>query len=146
MFPSRQTRSMAQLSPVPTARRTRILIADDDPFFAEVLRAALSTHDEFDIVAVASNGAEAVARAKTLRPALVLMDVAIPLLDGIEATRQLQELDDPPTVVLITGEEQGPADRRAYEAGATTYLRKSQELMSVIDVVVAVSRLSDAPA
>jgi DNA-binding NarL/FixJ family response regulator len=140
-----QTRVMGFGNGVPPVDRTRILIADDDRFFAEMLRSALAAHDEFDVVSIVENGAAAVEGTRMLKPGLVLMDVAMPLLDGIEATRQMRELDDPPTVVLITGEESETNDKRAYEAGATAYLRKSQELVSVIDVIVAVSRLSAAP-
>lgn len=129
---------------MPPTDRTRILIADDDRSFAEMMRSALAMHDEFDVVGVVGNGAEAVASATSLKPTVVLMDVAMPVLDGIEATRQMRELPDPPTVVLITGEDVQSGDKRAYEAGAAAYLRKSQQLVSVIDVVVAVSRLSTA--
>ncbi len=129
----------------PPADRTRILIADDDRFFAELLRNALASHDEFDVVDLVENGAEAVQSARKLKPGLVLMDVAMPFLDGIEATRQMRELDEPPTVVLITGEESESNGKRAYEAGAAAYLRKSQELVAVIDVIIAVSRLTAAP-
>ena len=136
---------MATATEVPPAGRTRILIADDDRFFAEMLRAALAANDEFDVVGIVGNGAEAVDETRELKPALVLMDVAMPILDGIEATRQLRELDEPPVVVLITGENSDSADKRAYEAGAAAYLRKSQELISVIDVIVALSRVAAAP-
>jgi CheY-like chemotaxis protein len=61
------------------------------------------------------------------------------VLDGIEATRKMREMADPPTVVLITGDDGASGDQRAYEAGAAAYLRKSEELVSVIDVVIAVS-------
>ncbi len=135
---------MGQVSGVPPTDRTRILIADDDRLFAELLRNALSAHDGFDVIGVVGNGAEAVASTDKLKPALVLMDVAMPVLDGIEATRQMRELADPPMVVLITGEDAESGDKRAYEAGASAYLRKSLEIVSVIDVVVAVSRLSIA--
>jgi DNA-binding NarL/FixJ family response regulator len=136
---------MGQVPSVPPADRTRILIADDDRLFAESLRTALSAHDEFDVVAVLENGEQAVAGAEELRPSLVLMDVAMPVLDGIEATRQIRDLPDPPSVVLITGEDSEGVDRSAYEAGASAYLRKSQELVAVIDVVVAVSQVGTAP-
>jgi DNA-binding NarL/FixJ family response regulator len=136
---------MGRVSEVPPADRTRILIADDDRFFAEMLRTALVAHDEFEVVGVFGNGAEALAGTESLKPSLVLMDVAMPVLDGIEATRKLRELADPPTVVLITGEESESNGKRAYEAGAAAYLRKSLELVSVIDVVIAVSRLSAIP-
>jgi DNA-binding NarL/FixJ family response regulator len=131
---------------VPPADRTRIIIADDDRLFGEMLRNALVSHDEFDVVDLVENGEEAVASVRELKPGLVLMDVTMPRLDGIEATRRIRELEDPPTVVLITGEEEESNDRRAYEAGAAAYLRKSLELVAVIDVIVAVSRLSAAPA
>jgi DNA-binding NarL/FixJ family response regulator len=134
-----QTRVMGPQPAVPPAGRTRILIADDDRFFAEMLRSALASHDEFEVVGVVGNGAEAVARTDELKPALVLMDVTMPVLNGIEATRQMRKLVDPPIVVLITGEDGACGDQRAYEAGAAAYLRKSQELVSVIDVVIAVS-------
>jgi two-component system, NarL family, response regulator NreC len=140
-----ETRPMGHVSAVPPSDRTRILIADDDRFFAEMLRSALAGHDGFDVVGIVANGADAVAQTEMLKPALVLMDVAMPRLDGIEATRKIRELPDAPMVVLITGEESS-RDKHAYEAGATAYLRKSQELVAVIDVVVAVAGLSTAPA
>jgi DNA-binding NarL/FixJ family response regulator len=124
---------------VPPVDRTRILIADDDRLFAEMLRDALASHDEFEVVGLVENGAEAVACTDELKPALVLMDVTMPVLDGIEATRKMREMADPPTVVLITGDDGASGDQRAYEAGAAAYLRKSEELVSVIDVVIAVS-------
>jgi DNA-binding NarL/FixJ family response regulator len=127
---------------VPPASRTRVLIADDDRLFAEMLRSALASQDGFEVVALAANGAEAVAGTKSLKPTLVLMDVGMPLLDGIEATRQMRELADPPTIVLITGDPSECGDKRAYEAGAAAYLRKTPKLMSVIDVVVALSRVA----
>lgn len=107
-----------------------------------MLRDALASHDEFDVVGVVGNGAEAVAQTNELKPALVLMDVAMPVLDGIEATRKMRELVDPPTVVLITGDDAASGDQRAYEAGAAAYLKKSQELVLVIDVVIAVSGMA----
>ena len=143
--PLRKTRRVVEPSEVPLEARTRVLIADDDRFFAEMLRAAIERQDGFAVVGVVGNGAEAVAAASELRPTLVLMDVGMPLLDGIEAARQMQELAHPPTVVLITGDASECGNRRAYEAGAAAYLRKTQELVSVIDVVVAVSQVATAP-
>jgi DNA-binding NarL/FixJ family response regulator len=135
---------MGQTSAAPPSDRTRILIADDDRFFARMLRRALATHDDLDVVGIVDNGAEAVAQAETLKPALVVMDVMMPLLDGIEATREIRNLPAAPTIILITGEDSESSERRAYEAGATAVLYKSQELVSLIDAIVAVSRLSVA--
>jgi CheY-like chemotaxis protein len=124
---------------------TRIVIVDDDRVFVEMLHTALSEHDAFDVVGIAANGEEAMERVEELKPSLVLMDVTMPVLDGVEATRQMQELPEPPSVVLITGEDHD-ADTAAYEAGAVAYLRKTDDLPLLISVIVAVSRLSAAPA
>jgi DNA-binding NarL/FixJ family response regulator len=133
----------AALSP---SALTRILIADDDAFFVEMLRTALLVHEDFEVVGTACNGQEAYDRAVSLKPSIVLMDVSMPVLDGIEATRLIQGLDDPPTVVLITGEAAEAKDTAAYEAGAAAYLRKSKDLAMLVAVIVAISRLAAARA
>jgi DNA-binding NarL/FixJ family response regulator len=130
----------------PSAVATRILIVDDDPSFVEMLETALLEHDDFTVVGTAENGREAYERAVELKPSVVLMDVSMPLLDGVGATRLMQRLPDPPTVVLITGEQVEASDSAAYEAGAAAYLRKSDDLPMLIGVIVAVSRLAALPA
>lgn len=124
--------------------RTRILIADDDRKFAEMLQAALSLHEEFEVVAIVGDGAEAVVGATELRPQVVLMDVGMPKLDGIEATRRIRELSDPPLVILITGENPRATGENAYDAGAAAYLLKSRDLPNLIDAILTCTRLSAA--
>jgi DNA-binding NarL/FixJ family response regulator len=131
---------------LPPSALTRILIVDDDQFFVEVLRTALLDHDDFEVVGTARNGQEAYDLAVELKPSVVLMDVSMPLLDGVEATRLIHGLPNPPAVVLITGDESEAADAAAYEAGAAAYLRKSEDLPMLVGVIVAVSRLAAAPA
>jgi DNA-binding NarL/FixJ family response regulator len=128
---------------MPRHNRLRIVIADDDPMFAALLRARLGGRAGLEVVGLAGDGAEAVALAEQLLPDLLLMDVHMPGVDGIEATRMVRDLPDPPTVVLITGDDED-ADARAYEAGAAAYLQKSVDIVSLIDVVVAVSRVARA--
>jgi DNA-binding NarL/FixJ family response regulator len=131
---------------LPPSAPTRILIADDDTAFMEMLRTALLDHEDFEVVGVARNGQEAYDRAVELKPSVVLMDVSMPVLNGIEATRLIHGLDDPPAVVLITGEEAEATDAAAYEAGAAAYLRKTEDLPFLVSVIVAVSRLAAMPA
>jgi DNA-binding NarL/FixJ family response regulator len=131
---------------LPPSALTRILIVDDDQFFVEMLRTALLDHDDFEVVGTARNGQEAYDLAVELKPSVVLMDVSMPLLDGVEATRLIHGLPTPPAVVLITGDESEAADAAAYEAGAAAYLRKSEDLPMLVGVIVAVSRLAAAPA
>lgn len=116
----------------------RIVIADDDRLFAEMVRMQLSSREEVEIVGIAATGKEAVELAEELEPDLVLMDVSMPVLDGIEAARAITAGSDPPAVVLVTGED-GELDARAYKAGAAAYLRKSAGLAALMDVIVAVS-------
>jgi DNA-binding NarL/FixJ family response regulator len=124
---------------------TRIVIADDDVFFVEMLRTALLAHEDFEVVGTASNGQEAYDHAVELKPSVVLMDVSMPVLDGVRATRLIHSLVDPPAVVLITGEATEATDVAAYDAGAAAYLRKSEDLPMLVSVIVAVSRLAAAP-
>jgi DNA-binding NarL/FixJ family response regulator len=120
----------------------RIVIADDDHLFARMARARLAERSEFEVVGIAENGREAVELADELEPDLVLMDVSMPVLDGVEASRLIHAAENPPAVVLMTGED-GELEARAYEAGAAGYLRKSAGLGAVVDVIIAV--LATAP-
>jgi two-component system, response regulator, stage 0 sporulation protein A len=137
---------MGQVPAVPPSDRIRILIADHDRFFAEMLRAALAGHDEFDVVGIAGTAAEAVERTETLKPSVLVMDAAMSFADEIDVTRRLRELDDPPTVVLVTGEASQPIDTRAYEQSANAYVRRSQGIVSVIDVIVGLAHLGAGSA
>src|SRR3954451_553680 len=121
----------------------RIVIADDDRLFAGMLRAQLSNRPGFEVVGLAANGAEAVHLAQELEPDVVLMDVAMPELDGIEPARLTRAASDPPAVVLITGADE-ESDARAYQAGAAPDLRKSADLVPLMDVMVAVSLAAPA--
>jgi DNA-binding NarL/FixJ family response regulator len=115
----------------------RIVIADDDRLFAGMVRAQLSARTEFEVVGIAGDGREAVALTEELEPDLVLMDVAMPLLDGVEASRLIRAAPNGPKVVLVTGDDED-LDGRAYRAGAAAYLRKS-DLVGLIDLILAVS-------
>jgi DNA-binding NarL/FixJ family response regulator len=116
----------------------RIVIADDDRLFAEMVRMQLSSREDVEIVGIAATGEEAVELAEELEPDLVLMDVSMPVLDGVEAARAITAGSDPPAIVLVTGED-NELDARAYQAGAAAYVRKSSGLAAVMDVIVAMS-------
>ena len=126
--------------PRPPQDRTRIVIADDDRRFSEQLRSSLEAHDAFEVVGIASDGEETIHLVETLKPSLVLIDVAMPGLDGIEATRRMRNMPESPAVVLMTAAE-GP-DARALEAGAAAYLRKEGDLGPMVDIVAAFASLN----
>ncbi|TML67213.1 MAG: response regulator [Actinobacteria bacterium] len=126
----------------PPLERVRVVIADDDRAFAELLRSSLTAHAEIDVVGVAKDGVEAFDLANVLKPDLVVLDVGMPRVDGIEAARRIRQLPKPPRVVLITGEDSPTGNRRAYAAGASAYLRKTTDVAAMLDLVVGVSTVT----
>src|SRR5262249_18177967 len=104
--------------------RITILLVDDQPLFREGLRTLLSVQSDFEVVAEAGNGEEAIRLARALRPSVVLMDLQMPVLDGVVATRRLhEELPNSGIIVLTTfGDDEMVFD--GLRAGAIGYLLK----------------------
>jgi DNA-binding NarL/FixJ family response regulator len=119
-------------------RMVRILIADDHPLFAEALRVTLATDPRLKVVGVARDGHEAVELAQTLKPDVTLMDIAMPVMNGFEATRKLRELDPDACVLMLTGSNSRLDIDRARQAGAAGYVTKDR---IGLDLVVAIRNL-----
>jgi len=113
---------------------TRLLLADDHRMLRDSLRRSMEEHG-FEVVGEAADGQEAVGLAQALRPDVVLMDVSMPVLDGVEATRQITRLVPGAQVVMLTMHADGDVMARAIQAGAIGYLVKD---CSIDDVVSAV--------
>jgi len=113
---------------------TRLLIADDHRMLRDSLRRSMEEHG-FDVVGEAADGAEAVRLTQTLVPDVVLMDVSMPGLDGVEATRQITRLTPHTQVVMLTMHADGDVMARAIQAGAVGYLVKD---CSIDDVVATI--------
>jgi DNA-binding NarL/FixJ family response regulator len=111
---------------VTAINRVRVLIADDHRLFAEAIEAILTTDARIAVVGRAANGEEAVALARDGRPDVVLMDIAMPLLDGIAATRAIGVEAPDTRVVVLTGSDAPEDISRARAAGATGYVTKDQ--------------------
>jgi DNA-binding NarL/FixJ family response regulator len=107
-----------------TARPLRILIADDHEIVREGLRMLLSEERELELIGEAVNGAEALARAADLRPDVILMDLMMPDMDGIEATRRLRQVCPATQVLILTSFADEQKVREAIQAGAIGYLLK----------------------
>jgi len=82
--------------------RVTVLLADDHTIVRQGLRALLETEPDLKVVGEVSDGREAVAAARTLRPDIVVMDIAMPALNGIEATRQIASSPSAPRVIILT--------------------------------------------
>jgi DNA-binding NarL/FixJ family response regulator len=105
---------------------TRVLIADDQALVRAGFRMILDAEDDLDVIGEASDGAEAVRLARELRPDVVLMDIRMPELDGIEATRRVAELgtDPPVRVLMLTTFDLNEYVYEALRAGASGFLLK----------------------
>jgi len=123
------------------------LLADDDEVFLSLLAALLDHTDAFEVVGRARNGAEAVGLAAALKPQVVLMDVDLPLLNGIEAARLIREGEPTTCIVLVSGSQFAEiADEAmgALEAGALAYLPKTRVADDLLDTLSTLGRCRSA--
>ncbi len=119
--------------------RTRILLADDHALFRHGLRALLGSLPEFEVVGEAATGEEAVARSLDLRPDVVLMDIQMPGLNGIEATRRILNTSPHVGVVVVTMFEDDDSVFAAMRAGARGYVLKGADETEILKVIRAVA-------
>ena len=118
----------------------RVLIADDHRLFAEALEAILMGEDRIEVVAHARDGREAVERWKEQRPDVTLMDIAMPVLDGLGATRAIRKLDGSARILMLTGSNARVDVDRARKAGAAGYVTKDRIAAELIDAILEVAR------
>ena len=113
-----------------------VLIADDEPLVRAGLRAVLEAQPDIDVVGEASDGAAVVPLVRQLRPAVVAMDVRMPILDGIEATRQvLRTVHPSPRILVVTTFENDEYVYQALQAGADGFLLKRSRPAEIIHAV-----------
>jgi DNA-binding NarL/FixJ family response regulator len=122
---TRVDRSSGDALGVPPPRRARIVIADDHLLTRAGLRAVLGEDREFELVGEAINGAQAVELSRALRPDLVLMDVRMPDMDGLQATRVLKEASPTTSVLILTMFEDAEMLLESVKAGAAGYVLKN---------------------
>ena len=129
--------------PGPSPAATRVLLVDDHELAREALRGVLSPEQGFVVVGEAADGPTAVRLARELRPELVLMDVRLPGLDGLAATRAILGELPSTKVVVLTSYEQRPILLEALRAGAVGYLLKGaskQEVLATVRAALAGER------
>jgi len=123
-----------------SAAAVRVLLVDDDDLMRAGLRAVLSSDERVAVVGEATDGRGAVDRVRTLRPNIVLMDVRMPNLDGISATREVLAASPEVKVVILTTFEQDDYIFGALSAGASGFLlkrTKPEELIAAIHTIAA---------
>jgi DNA-binding NarL/FixJ family response regulator len=115
----------------------KVLIVDDERTFGEALELALRQEKDLSVVEVATDGDTAVRAVDTYHPDVVLMDVAMPGMSGLEATRRIKEEEPGAQIVILSGREDPLLLARAMQAGAVGLLRKTE---AVVNVATSVRR------
>lgn len=130
---------------VPSATRTvRVLIAEDESLFVEALEALLELDERIDVVGRARDGLEALRLVATLRPDVILMDLDMPRINGIGATRRITA-DYPFTqVVIVTASTEQEDVERAREAGAAAYITKDRVATDLAETLVEIALVEAA--
>ncbi|WP_210571081.1 response regulator transcription factor [Streptomyces sp. GESEQ-4] len=113
-----------------------VLLVDDEPLVRAGLRAVLEAQPDIEVVGEAADGAAVIPLVRQLRPDVVAMDVRMPLLDGIEATRAvLRTVDDPPKILVVTTFENDEYVYEALRAGADGFLLKRARPAEIVHAV-----------
>lgn len=118
----------------------RILIADDEAIVRDGLRAIIDMEDDLDVIAEAADGVEALAAVRRQRPDVALVDVQMPNMDGVELTRRLSSLPNPPRVIVLTTFDRNEYVYEALRAGASGFLLKDVRRGQLTDAIRAVMR------
>jgi DNA-binding NarL/FixJ family response regulator len=103
----------------------RVLVVDDQALFRRVMSAVVDETEGFVLIGCAASGEESIMAARVLRPDLILMDVNLPGIDGMEATRRLREDTTAAAVVLLSTYDEDDWDGQAQECGAVAYVAKA---------------------
>ena len=117
----------------------RVLIADDHRLFAEALEAILAGESSMEVVGRARNGAEALELALELEPDVVLMDISMPVMDGVEATRRIRKARPGACVLMLTGSNAAVDVDRSRDAGAAGYVTKDRIAAELVAAILEVA-------
>jgi DNA-binding NarL/FixJ family response regulator len=123
---------------VHNSHRIRVLIADDHRLFSQALEAILDTDSRLEVAGHATDGAEAVQLALSLDPDVILMDIAMPNMDGFQATKQIRKQLPHACVLMLTGSNARIDVDRARAAGAAGYVTKDRIAAELIDAIIEV--------
>lgn len=117
----------------------RVLVVDDEPLFVEMIEALLARDARFEVVGTAENGREAVARAVALAPDVILMDISMPVMDGVEAVRIIRSRNPEACILMLTGSSISADVDRSRQAGAAGFLTKDRIGSHLVDSILDVA-------
>jgi len=122
----------------------KVLLVDDHALFRKGVASALASYTDIEVVGEASNGEEALAKARELMPDVILMDISMPVCDGLEATRRIKAEVPYVKIIILTVAEQDESLFEAIKSGAHGYLLKTIEPRPLLDTLRGLSR-GEAP-
>ena len=120
-------------------KTTRILIVDDVPQVRRELRTLLPLVDDIEIVGEAENGQSAIELAATLQPDAILIDVELPLLDGLEATRRIKQTSPATRIIILSIHNDTVVRARARSVGADDFVDKGAPLTALLQAIKPIS-------
>jgi DNA-binding NarL/FixJ family response regulator len=118
----------------------RVLIVDDHRLFAEALEVILATDGRIEIAGHAGTGEEAIDVARSARPDVVLMDIAMPVMDGLEATRRIADEVPNTAILMLTGSNSRTDVDKARQAGAAGYVTKDRIAAELVGAILEVAK------
>jgi two-component system response regulator NreC len=128
------------MSETKTDTKIRIVLADDHQVLRSGLRALLNLEPDFEVVGEASNGIEAVKLAETLRPDIIVMDVSMPEMDGLQAAKNIRSLDLQSKIVMLTVHADEEYLFQSLKAGASGFVHKSSADRELIEAIRTANR------
>jgi DNA-binding NarL/FixJ family response regulator len=114
----------------------RVLIADDEPHFVEMVEALVAGEERIEVVGSAADGQEAVELARAHAPDVIVMDISMPVIDGIEATRRIHAHDPNARILILTGSSTAADVDRSRIAGVAGFLTKDRIAAHLVESIL----------
>jgi DNA-binding NarL/FixJ family response regulator len=134
---------MSAYQQVTPRRRIRILIADDHPVIREIVRSTLERYPHFEVCGLAVDGAEAVEKAKEIKPDVVVLNVSMPVMDGFAATREIKKQIPEIAIVILSSNVDKRFLEEAKRVGARAYVAKSKAGTALVTAIEAAVKNGD---
>ena len=131
---------MPQGSTAPARRSVKILVVDDHPLVRRAVTSRLKIEPNFDVVAEAENGLEAVRKASELKPDVVVLDIIMPTLNGLEAARQIRNQHPEVAIVILSSHAGRTFIEEAREIGARAFVPKSHAAEALVRAIQAATQ------